>query len=103
MPSDKNKVYIESHEFPEKIEPYAKNLCGRFDTNISVKKKNFLLNKPTVPHKSSIIKALSISLAESVMLQHSQDEKLKVKYTIVIYTLHILLINKYYISTFSRY
>ncbi|VVC26934.1 DNA-directed RNA polymerase II subunit GRINL1 [Cinara cedri] len=75
---DKSKLYIESQKFPEKLEPYAKNLCGRFDTNIPVSKRHILLNKPAKPNKSSTVKALSVSLAESVMLQHSQDNKLKI-------------------------
>lgn len=76
---------MESQEFPEDLELYAKHLCGRFDTNKPGQTTYLLLNKPAIPNKSSTVKSLSVSLAESIMLQHSQENKLKVKYTIVIY------------------
>lgn len=85
VPLEKTKQYIESHDFPKNLELYAKHLCGRFDTNKPSQTTHLLLNKPVVPHKSSIVKSLTVSLAESIMLQHSQKNKLKVKYTIILY------------------
>ncbi|XP_025207532.1 uncharacterized protein LOC112603248 [Melanaphis sacchari] len=63
--------------FSENMEPYAKNLCGRIDTHLSTDKAHFLLNKPAVPNKHSIVKIADVSLKESVMLQVTHDSKLK--------------------------
>lgn len=65
-------------EFPENVERYAKNLCGRIDTQSSTDKKQILLNKPAKSNKYSAIKAEVISLKESVMLQYKHENKLKV-------------------------
>lgn len=67
-----------TEEFPENVERYAKNLCGRFDTNLSLKNNHLLLNKPVKPNKHSIVKASTVSLKESVMLQFLYENKLKV-------------------------
>lgn len=65
-------------EFPENVERYAKNLCGRIDTQLPTDKAHILLNKPAKPNKHSTIKAEIISLKESVMLQFKHENKLKV-------------------------
>lgn len=65
--------------FSENIERYAKNLCGRIDTHLPTEKGHLLLNKPAVPNKHSIVKSVDVSLKESVMLQITHDNKLKVK------------------------
>jgi len=74
---DKQQEY-DSIEFSQNMERYAKNLCGRIDTHLSTDKKHFLLNKPAVPNKHSIVKAADVSLKESVMLQVSYESKMKV-------------------------
>ncbi|KAF0766314.1 Uncharacterized protein FWK35_00007279 [Aphis craccivora] len=73
---DKQQEY-DSIEFSQNMERYAKNLCGRIDTHLSTDKKHFLLNKPAVPNKHSIVKAADVSLKESVMLQVSYESKMK--------------------------
>ncbi|NP_001155819.1 uncharacterized protein LOC100169253 [Acyrthosiphon pisum] len=63
--------------FSENMERYAKNLCGRIDTHLPTERKHFLLNKPAVPNKHTIVKSADVSLKESVMLQVTYDSKLK--------------------------
>lgn len=77
--NNKQQSY-ESTEFPVNIERYAKNLCGRIDTNISTDKQQLLLNKPAKPNKHSTVKVEELSLKESVRLQYIHENKLKVKY-----------------------
>jgi len=74
---DKKQNY-DSIGFSENMERYAKNLCGRIDTHLPTDKKHFLLNKPAVPNKHSVVKSGDISLKESVMLQVAYDSKMKV-------------------------
>lgn len=64
--------------FSENMERYAKNLCGRIDTHLPNTKGHFLLNKPAVPNKHSIVKSADVSLKESVMLQVTYESKMKV-------------------------
>ncbi|KAL5238494.1 hypothetical protein ACI65C_005904 [Semiaphis heraclei] len=63
--------------FSENMERYAKNLCGRIDTHLPNTKGHFLLNKPAVPNKHSIVKSADVSLKESVMLQVTYESKMK--------------------------
>lgn len=79
--NDRQKSY-ESTDFPENIDRYAKNLCGRIDTNIPIDKRQLLLNKPAKPNKHSTVKVTELSLKESVTLQCLHENKLKVKYLV---------------------
>lgn len=71
-------------ELPENVERYAKNLCGRFDISSPLKNEHLLLNKPIKPNKHSIVKASTVSLKESIILQFSHKNKLKVKYAFIV-------------------
>lgn len=68
-----------SKEFQERVERYAKNLCGRIDT-CSPGKPRLLLNKPIKLDKYSTEKVTPMSLKESVTLQLLQENKMKVQY-----------------------
>jgi len=73
-----------SREFQENVERYAKNLCGRIDTNLPTDRGHLLLNKPIKPNKHSEVKAEILSLKESVTLQILHENKLKVKCLVTI-------------------
>lgn len=77
-PIESKQQDYDSIGFSENMERYAKNLCGRIDTHLPTKKRNFFLNKPAVPNKHTIVKSADVSLKESVMLQVTYDSKLKV-------------------------
>lgn len=75
------------NEFPKNVERYAKNLCGRIDTNSTNKKRLFFMNKPAVniisKSYNNVKVAAVLSLKESVTLQCLEKNKLKVKYSVI--------------------
>lgn len=80
--NDKQQNY-ESLDFPVNVERYAKNLCGRIDTNVPTDKRQLLLNKPVKPDKHSVVKTETLSLKESVTLQYLHENKLKVNFKLL--------------------
>jgi len=72
-----NQLDDEYQNVENNIEPYAKNLCGRIDTH-SIDRVHLLLNKPIKPNVHSAVKTKPLSLKESVLLQISHENKVKV-------------------------
>jgi len=68
----------EYENFHINVECYAKNLCGRIDKRSTMTgRTHLLLNKPIKPSVHSAVKAKSMTLKESVMLQILHENKLK--------------------------
>jgi len=65
------------------VERYAKNLCGRIDTNLTTDRGLLLLNKPIKPNVHSVVKAKNMSLKESVILQILHENKIKVSFKLM--------------------
>lgn len=81
---DKQQMY-DPNEFPTNVERYAKNLCGRIDTNMTNETRHFFMNKPAVPKKRNICKsATALSLKESVTLLSLKENQSKVKYLVLL-------------------
>ncbi|XP_050525861.1 uncharacterized protein LOC126896811 [Daktulosphaira vitifoliae] len=76
LTSNENKKLEDPQEFQEHVERYAKNLCGRIDTN-SPKLTRFLPNKPIKCKENCSKITTPISLKESVTLQLVQENKIK--------------------------